>query len=159
MKMTATDQPTPLGIARILCFVVGFVVYIPSFFLSAAGNDQAPDLPGFACAVLSVSPLIFSEPYPLLAIAGGLVNPLVLCYAAAWIAPAREEARPLLALGIVLGVTSAAGYLLLTHMVVYSGFFVWASGALLMTAGDLLDAVSRWVAAGEPSAPSPISGQ
>jgi hypothetical protein len=137
MKMTATDQPTPLGIARILCFVVGFVVYIPSFFVSAAGNDQAPDLPGFACAVLSVSPLIFSEPYPLLAIAGGLVNPL----------------------GIVLGVTSAAGYLLLTHMVVYSGFFVWASGALLMTAGDLLDAVSRWVAAGEPSAPSPISGQ
>jgi hypothetical protein len=138
---------------------MGAAIYLTSFFLPAAATDETAPLPGFLCAIFAFQPMLVGKPDGLLAMAAGLLNPIILCYSAAWIARAPGNARPLLAAGSVVSVAAAAEYLLRTHMIIYSGFFAWSGSALLITCGDLLDAASRWVAAGEPDAARPGSGQ
>src|SRR5262249_14613549 len=98
MMPAAQHEVAPLSIVRVLCFGVGAGVWLTSFVLPAVSDAPSADpYPGFVCAIAALSPLMLTKTVGILAIAGGLLNPMILSYAAAWFARSRSVARPLIA--------------------------------------------------------------
>jgi hypothetical protein len=133
MEQTAA----PMSLARVLSFGLGAGLWVTSFVLPAVATDPTARFPGVMCAIAALNPLLLGRPRGLFAIAGGLLNPMLLCYAAAWLARSRSLVRPLLALGVLLAVIASARYIRHSRMSAEYGFYAWAGGALLMIAGEL----------------------
>ena len=142
--MTAAPQVkhAPLHIAQVIWFGLGFGAYATSFFLPAVSSPDSPPIPGLFCALMALNPLLLNKPTGILAMAGGLLNPAVLCYTAAWLARSRSAARPLLGAAVVIGIVVSAAYIHAEHMRTYYGFFAWSLGASMMISSDLVEAVS-----------------
>jgi hypothetical protein len=87
--------------------------------------------------------VILGKANGILALFGALVNPAMLCYAAAWLARSRGAARPLLAAAAIVGIVTSAIYIQQEHLTTYYyGFFAWSAGILIVLSGELLEAVS-----------------
>jgi hypothetical protein len=138
---TALKLP-PLSIAQVIWFGLGAGAYATSFFLPAVSTPDTVPLPGFFIAFMTVNPLLLAKPHGIFAMAGGLLNPVVLCYAAAWIARSRSAARPWLAAAVLIGVIASAAYIHMENLTTYYGFFAWSAGALVMVSAELAEAVS-----------------
>jgi hypothetical protein len=138
MKMIATaTRPTPFSTARAMCFGLGAGLYATSFFLPAISVDSAP-IPGYMCALFALNPVWLTTPVGVLAVASGLLNPIVLACASAWLLGSEGRTRQVLACAAVVSIAAAAAFLAVLHAVCRYGFFAWATGAMLMVSCELM---------------------
>jgi hypothetical protein len=71
-------------------------------------------------------------------IPSGWLNPLLLAYLAFLIWPKFVKTRRVLATGVVLCLVATWAFFALAQMVPLVGHYLWAAGALLIVAGEIV---------------------
>jgi hypothetical protein len=120
-----------------MCFGLGAGLYATSFFLPAI-SVESTTVPGHMCALLALNPAWLTTPVGVLAVAAGLLNPIVFAYAWAWLLGADGRTRPALACAAAISIAAAAAFLAVLHAECLYGFFSWTAGALLMVSCELM---------------------
>lgn len=133
--------------------VVGIVLFVMAFFLPSvrgqetSGPGSGPDV-GYVCAMVAIAMTggflkaigapgkdvlrIFSL------ILSGWLNPLILAYLAFLPFPKFLITRRVLAGGIVVCLASTWVFFAQAQTVPLIGHFLWAAGAMLITAGEIV---------------------
>ena len=141
-----------LGMIARVAWVVGIVLFVVAFFLPAVsvagtGAGSGPE-PGYICAMIAIAAtgaVFRTGALDTKDVAGiftlipsGWLNPLLLAYLAFLIWPRFVKTRRILAAGVVLCLVSTWAFFAESHMVPLAGHYLWAAGALLIVAGEVV---------------------
>ena|SRR5579862_576706 len=140
--------------ARLICFVTGGLVYVTSFFLPAVNG-----LRGWMCYVEAMSflksPATLINPFAVLLLASGLLNPVILVYAWHWISGGPTGHRRTYALSAIPLILASGLFLAAMHLdargsirvdvKIQAGYLAWVGGILFMVGWDVRDAALELV--------------
>ena len=122
---------------RWMVFLAGLCVFGASFFLPAVNaGGQAGRLKGWVCAWFALFHGLSWDPLSLLLVPAGLVNPLIVLYAALRVSGIAVRFHRPLAVSAVVCVAASWAFLALTHAAILIGHVAWVAGILLIVAKE-----------------------
>lgn len=132
-------MPITPGVASTVCLALGCAVYAVSFFLLAVRVSNQ-DVPGWMCALLSITSSGEPSKFNLWLFGSGLLNVAVLFYLGARLNGSAITARRFVVAGVVLCLLFTWGLFAHQGMKPLCGHYLWAAGAILITFWDALPA-------------------
>jgi len=128
-----------------LCRIVGICIFIAAFLLPACkfagGRSELINLgtySGWKCAWFSLVLIIVPETYQspfLLAVFGGLINPMIVAYLACY-TPRFARTRRILSWAIFACMISTWAFFAINQFVPLIGHMLWVAGVALILAGE-----------------------
>ena len=120
-----------------MVFLAGLCIFVTSFFLPAVNTGGVEGkVPGWVCAWFALIHGVSGEPLSLLLMAAGLVNPLIVLYAALRAFGRAVTFHRRLAVSAVVCLAASWIFLAFTHAAILIGHAAWVAGILMIVAKE-----------------------